>query len=82
MECKVCCGVVGLLSTFDLIDTLWNVKGNKKIEIVGFAGFNRYIVECKAIYLRIVPCDFLDLIDTLWNVKQQRDFVEQRSSLI
>ena len=32
-------------------------------------GFNRYIVECKAVLVQMYPELKSDLIDTLWNVK-------------
>ena len=35
----------------DLIDTLWNVKQGHTAAFSLTAGFNRYIVECKGIYL-------------------------------
>ena len=33
----------------DLIDTQWNVNLDPESDEVCFAGFNRYIVECKSL---------------------------------
>ena len=43
--------VKGLEDTLELIDTLWNVNRNDKSGGSDRAGINRYIMECKSIWL-------------------------------
>ena len=62
----------------DLIDTLWNVKVSGELnEVVAELGFNRYIVECKALSAASAFACSPDLIDTLWNVKDARQQVPE-----
>ena len=53
-----------------LIETLWNVKLYQK-SFYGKAkvGFNRNIVECKAVSAAFIKAGAVVLIETLWNVK-------------
>ena len=52
-----------------LIGTLWNVNNSILQEILGgVVRFNRYIVECKSDFKRLMMSALTVLIGTLWNV--------------
>ena len=56
---------------YELIDTLWNVnvKMVRKPSVCQ-SGINRYIMECKCIFVPAYCGLTLELIDTLWNVNE------------
>ena len=56
----------------ELIDTLWNVNmAFATTQISVHTRINRYIMECKFIYIIFRINGFCELIDTLWNVNEQ-----------
>ena len=56
----------------ELIDTLWNVNLLISPELLKDEGrINRYIMECKLIWIALFAFGCTELIDTLWNVNMK-----------